>query len=234
MDSLTLDYRKANQRITARALIDLHALWPLVQLEDISGSFVGFLTLMRSVYRSYGLEAADEAANYLNACKLGAGLLTPAVIPEVPLSLAAFDTSLAVASVAGTKTALSAGRTGPQALRIGLTLASGVVSRQVQQVGRETVTQSSALDPESQGWVRALSSGACGFCRMIAGRNVHYKSATARFASHDHCGCSAVPVYGPRDARRKVKDFTPSTRDISEVDKARAKAYIAENYSPSV
>jgi hypothetical protein len=31
---------------------------------------------------------------------------------------------------------------------------------------------------------------------MLAGRGSVYSADTAEFEAHDHCGCSAEPVYG--------------------------------------
>jgi len=59
---------------------------------------------------------------------------------------------------------------------------------------RDTITTNRSHDPASVGWQRVAGTG-CKFCRMLAGRGAVYKESTARFASHPHCGCSAVPVF---------------------------------------
>jgi hypothetical protein len=92
------------------------------------------------------------------------------------------------------------------------------------------IRESVAADDYAQGWRRVTSGAACGFCRMLAGRGEVYTEATADFASHDHCGCGAEPVYGQG---RGVRGYTASQRTRSDAtraaDNARARAFIADN-----
>jgi hypothetical protein len=39
------------------------------------------------------------------------------------------------------------------------------------------------------------SGNACDFCSMLADRGAVYGEASAEFEAHDHCSCSAQPVY---------------------------------------
>src|SRR5690606_30297364 len=53
-------------------------------------------------------------------------------------------------------------------------------------------------DPAKPGWARVPRGRGCAFCRMLAGRGAVYTSAKAARgmrAYHDHCKCSAVPVW---------------------------------------
>jgi hypothetical protein len=59
---------------------------------------------------------------------------------------------------------------------------------------------------------------------MLADRGAVYSEATADFAAHDHCGCSAEPVYG--DKSRTVRDYVPSSRSISDADRARVRDWM--------
>ena len=61
--------------------------------------------------------------------------------------------------------------------------------------GRDTIRQTSIDDPEAEGWERLISPGACGFCAMLAGRGGVYRKATVDFRAHDHCNCTAHPVF---------------------------------------
>ncbi|WP_182377887.1 hypothetical protein [Nocardioides sp. WS12] len=102
----------------------------------------------------------------------------------------------------------------------------GGTQRRIADHVRYTVTGSAVEDPGARGWQR-VGVGACkdGFCDMLIGRGAVYSEATADFASHDNCRCSAVPAWGGEPL--PVKPFTPSVRTASEADKARVRAYIA-------
>lgn len=69
-----------------------------------------------------------------------------------------------------------------------------VVQSEVALPYRETITANSLRDPASVGW-RRIAAGGCKFCRLLADRGAVYREATARFASHPGCGCSAAPVF---------------------------------------
>lgn len=111
-----------------------------------------------------------------------------------------------------------------------LTLVQGGVQRRIANVARLTVTDSTIQDPAADGWQR-VGSGECAFCSMLIGRGVVFSEASADFASHDHCKCSAVPAFG--GLPRPVKPFTPSQRKRSEAtrskDNERARKWIAAN-----
>lgn len=60
---------------------------------------------------------------------------------------------------------------------------------------RQTITANTRRDPSAVGWQRITGGDGCKFCRMLAGRGAVYKQATARFASHPKCDCTAAPVF---------------------------------------
>src|SRR5690606_3304621 len=104
-----------------------------------------------------------------------------------------------------------------------LTLVAGGVSRIIADADRGSITRSSIEDPASDGWQRQ-GAGSCAFCAMLIGRGAVYSEATADFASHDHCRCSAVPAWSGQP--RPVKPFTPSTRHATDADRRRVREYL--------
>jgi hypothetical protein len=67
---------------------------------------------------------------------------------------------------------------------------------------------------------RVLSSNPCSFCRMLAGRGAVYHEGTASFESHDHCACSAEPVFSKELIRQlppEVDTSDPSSSPISPI-----------------
>ena len=75
-----------------------------------------------------------------------------------------------------------------------LTLASGGLQRHIANADRETVRLASVEDKRAQGWVR-VGDGGCDWCRQYLDGEVHYAEGYD-FAAHDHCNCSAEPVFG--------------------------------------
>jgi hypothetical protein len=106
-------------------------------------------------------------------------------------------------------------------------LLQGGFDRRLWQSARSVYMTSSIADPAARGWQRETDGAACGFCIMLASRGTVYSEAAADFASHDHCGCTAVAAWDGTE--KPVKPFTPSSRSISDADRARARQWIASN-----
>ena len=106
-------------------------------------------------------------------------------------------------------------------------LLEGGMQRRVVNFGRFTVTESSIADPRADGWQRLGQGANCAFCDMLISRGAVYSEASADFASHDHCNCIAVPAF--RGEPREVKPYTPSLRDSTDADRARAREWIASH-----
>lgn len=106
------------------------------------------------------------------------------------------------------------------------TLIAGGMTRRVLEPARATVTGSAVQDPSAEGWQRA-GSGECAFCRMLIGRGAVYTEATAKFSSHDHCRCSAVPAFKGKPL--PIRPSEPSGANITDADRARVREWIKEN-----
>jgi hypothetical protein len=107
-----------------------------------------------------------------------------------------------------------------------LSLVAGGLQRIIADADRQSVVVSSVADPKAEGWQR-VGHGACGFCSMLIGRGMVYREASADFASHDACRCTASPAWSGKP--RPVKPYTPSERQSTEADRARVRAYLAAN-----
>lgn len=106
------------------------------------------------------------------------------------------------------------------------TLIDGGLQLRIANASRDTITESTYADPQARGWQRT-GSGACAFCRMLIDRGAVYSRGTSRFASHDHCNCQAIPVFGGQPL--PVDPYTKSRRRISDADRARVRQYLADN-----
>lgn len=110
----------------------------------------------------------------------------------------------------------------------------GGTQRRIADHVRYTVTDSAVADPSATGWQRT-GSGECTFCAMLIGRGAVFSEASADFASHDHCGCSAVPAWKGEPV--PVKKYTVSPRrkldengkPIPDANFLRAKQWIADH-----
>lgn len=103
----------------------------------------------------------------------------------------------------------------------------GGTQRRVVDHMRLTVARSAVEDPSAAGWQRVGVGTNCGFCDMLIGRGAVYTEATAGFASHDHCNCQATPAFAGQPV--PVKPYTPSTRTISDAERARVRAWMASH-----
>jgi hypothetical protein len=106
-------------------------------------------------------------------------------------------------------------------------LLQGGFDRRLWSAARSVYTTSATTDRAAEGWQRETDGNACGFCIMLASRGTVYSEASADFASHDHCGCTAVVAWS--GIEKPVKPFEPSKRTISDADRARAREWIASN-----
>lgn len=111
-----------------------------------------------------------------------------------------------------------------------LSLAAGGMQRRIVNAARDTITGSVAADPGAAGWQRVARGDGCGFCRVLAGRGAVYTEQSGDFASHDDCHCVATPAWNGRPM--PVRPYTPSSRNVSDADRARTRDWIREHDSP--
>lgn len=96
---------------------------------------------------------------------------------------------------------------------------------------RDTITGNRRNDPDAVGW-RRITAGGCNFCRMLADRGAVYKEATARFASHPNCNCTAQPVFTTNDTgvEASVMQYTASRKNRTEKQRAALRDYLDTFY----
>lgn len=191
---------------------DLSRLWRLVS--DGASAEVALRDLLPAIITDYGALGAALAAEWYDDQreKVGAAgrfLATPVQADDRgahaligwALSEATDDASLQALILGGTQ-------------------------RRLADHVRYTVAANAVEDRAARGWQR-VGSGGCtsGFCDMLIGRGAVYSEATADFAAHDNCRCSAVPAWGGEPL--PVKPYTPTLRNVSDADRARVREYIA-------
>lgn len=200
---------------------ELRRLWTLIDRADVVAARDALIDMLPLLGEKYGSMAAAVGADFYDDVRdaaeaRGFFIAEPAALPGTaryealarwgvdPLLGAAPDAAAALARI------------------------TGGLQRIVANAARDTVTLNAVRDPAAAGWSRQTRPGGCGFCRMLSGRGAVYTEATVRFASHDHCHCTAVPEFTagrPID----VLQYTASKRHKTEADRARVREWIAEH-----
>ena len=194
---------------------DLAALWR--QVETAAQAEAALRDILPGLIETYGLAAGTLAADWYDDLRehreiRGRFTAIPADIPDVGAQ------ALVGWALAEVKD--------PADLSAFRALIEGGTQRRIANFSRQTVTQSSVADPQASGWQR-VGSGECAFCAMLIGRGAVYTEASADFASHDHCNCGAEPAWSGET--KPVKPYTPSSKNITDADRARVRAWIASH-----
>lgn len=194
--TLTEQHRQAQLVIRAQVLRDLARLWPAMDWSAVDRTFPLWAAAVAALVGRYRSTSATVAGAYLRAVRFAAGITdTPPIVLAPPVPDERLETSLRVTAHHSIKANAAKGMIRDAAMATAFVRSSGAVSRLVLEGGQDTVRLSVAADPRARGWQRVTSGSACKFCSMLAGRGQVYKETTAAFEAHDHCSCSAEPVY---------------------------------------
>lgn len=206
------DLREALIGLDNHARRDLTALWR--DVSDAASAREPLNDILPALIDTYGIAAATLAADWYDDLRNKLGVRRS--FSAIP---AHFDDPGAEALIGWAITKA----TDLASLQ---TLVEGGLQRRVANFARATVAGSSIADPSARGWQR-VGAGECrnGFCDMLIGRGAVYSEASADFAAHDNCKCVAVPAFDGEP--RPVRPFTPSTRNVSDADRARVHDWLA-------
>lgn len=204
--------RSETEQVVQLANRDLARLWNLVS--NGAAADEALRDLLPSIVREYGSLGATLAAEWYDDQRAKSGVRGK--FTAIPIESDDRGSQALIGWALSTATDDTSLRS----------LVLGGVQRRVADHVRYTISGSAVADPAAQGWQR-VGAGTCkdGFCDMLIGRGAVYSEATADFAAHDHCKCSAVPAWGGQPL--PVKPFTPSLRGVSKADRARVRDWIA-------
>lgn len=110
-------------------------------------------------------------------------------VPELPHEQAA--RSLTTTGLAGTYAAKARGLSEQAARQIGFVKFSGAFSRLALLGSRDVLVSTVAASSTAKAWQRVTSGDPCDFCAGLAGA----RTTADTFAAHDHCSCSAEPLF---------------------------------------
>jgi hypothetical protein len=207
-------YRQAQVHLAAMLSRDIvHLLRALFHPGDPGPSWRAVRTAVAALIVSRRQQSVQMAATFYRNERLAAGVRTP-FIPTTPGPLPDEQVlkTIDATGIGSYTRSLRGGATPGQALDRAAVALSGASSRLALDGGRAVVDQSVQDDDEAIGWVRVTDADPCPWCLMMASRGAVYHSAetagkerNSRFVGdgdfkwHDHCGCTAVPVWDPGD-----------------------------------
>jgi len=96
---------------------------------------------------------------------------------------------------------------------------------------RDTTMVNQQNDPYAIGW-RRITHGGCKLCQMLSDRGAVYKQATAAFATHPNCHCTAEAVFrgGESGPEASVMQYQASSKSKSPAQRASLRDYLDANY----
>lgn len=225
--ALTEAHRLAQVRIGAQTVEQAVTSFELLDPSALDATFPRWLRIMRPIIARQRDQSAALAANYLTTFRtleLGQSVSPFPAILAGPADEQAVATSLLVTGPANIRSSLAKGVPFSQAVDGARAASAGASMRHALDGGRETVTLTVVGDPRAKGWARVASGKPCSFCAMLAGRGPVYSDQTVKFRSHDHCSCSAEPVY--RDAPRS--QWPPGSARFRDIYDEAAKGLPAD------
>lgn len=188
-------HRLAQNRIAARTLLAMRAIWPLLDRQALDATAPRWLAAALPIVSRQRATSAALAASFLTASKaqaLGADATLDIELADV-IDARAVATSLTVTGPVALKRSARNLVPFATALDRALATSSAAAMRHALNGGRATITRTVAADRHAIGWRRLASANSCDFCETLRGNL--YREATATFDAHDGCACSAEPVW---------------------------------------
>lgn len=214
MPTTATELRSLLTSLSDNAEADLAALW--VQLDPPTVRD-GLFDVMPALVGDYGDAAAALTADWYDEHRVDLN------IPGQFAASVTADPALGAEALAGWGVSLA-----DKNWDTALAQISGGLVKRVFTASRDTTMLNVDRDPQARGWQRKARPDGCAFCQMLAGRAVLYRSqTTADFAAHGNCKCTCLPAFSNREM--PVRKYTPTSRNITDADRARVRAWIAAN-----
>lgn len=197
-ERLTNAYRAQQLADRAGSIRNLVQLWKAVDPTRLSATidvFTQAATLLLG--QAYDVSGV-LASNYFGLFRDAEGIAgaAPRVAAAARPSADFMAGQLRGSALTGIINARKAGKSVATAADNGLVSVIGTFGKLVLSGGNKTIISAVHSDKKATGWVRVTSSDPCTFCRTVAGRGAVYRSdRSASFEPHDHCSCTAEPVY---------------------------------------
>lgn len=219
-------YRQRQMAIALATSRAISSLWVRhIRPERMADSWGALRDLVLRTIQQYWDAAAADSASFYRNMRVVSGFPS-ARVPMVQLPR---EELIKVADSQAMGTFFHNIKTMPEpeaANSAGQALEAGG-SRLALKGGRQTIADAVHQDPVAKGWERLISPGACSFCSMLASRGAVYKSdKSASFLAHDHCHCTAQPLFRGQAVSESSKqlsdDWTRVTRGKSGANARKA------------
>jgi hypothetical protein len=224
---IRLTERHRSEQVALKAVFLQHVLqlWPLLDPIRLDATAGAWLSLMMDLIVGFRTQSIGLSLTYYDAfrtAETGAAALDREAFLKLmePANVDQIRTSLVVTGPARILHRTRQGMDPQQADRKALVDVSGAASRHVLNGGRDMQTTAVARDKTALGWARVTGLNPCSFCAVLASRGPKYKSrATAELTTmrsrrgagqpyHDHCACTAEPVFTRKaDWPGRAKEF---------------------------
>ena len=215
---LTEAHRLAQVRLSAQTVARLLELWPLLDPNDIDGTYQRWVNAALPVIRGQRVASERLSAAYLTAFRaVEVPDAAPVTFPPAPpLSDEAAATSLLVRGPYRMREMLARSVPLAQASSTASAEAAAAGTRHALNGGREFLQAAAEADPEVVGVRRVTSPGCCAFCALLAARSYDglsshaTRSGSDAYKVHDNCHCTSELVYpnGGQVVERQVREFS--------------------------
>lgn len=209
VDDVTRQYRADTAEVERRALAEVARSFSGMSVTQVAQTREALVDVAMAMGVTYGDTSALLAAEYfevLRANALGPGRFQASLSNTLDVDAIRSDMGWAVDPL---------NKEDPKGA---LERAQTIVGTLMTRASSDTVRTNVAADTRSSGWYRIARADGCDFCVMLSQRGAVYKRATADFAAHGHCHCTAKPSWDPNAAEVTPRAYEASTRS----DKLRA------------
>ena len=226
-DLVLAGHQQALDALLAELGRQMGVTWGLLDLDDLDATRAAWLRQAVAVVEDHQASAAQVATAFCqDLATVATGQGMDVVLPDLRADEVARETARALDALgpAGVKERIGRGIAPQTAWAQAREAVTAAAARRVMDADRQTVMASARADPRATGW-RRVTHGGCKFCRMLAGRGEVYTADSVRFASHDHCRCTAAPAWGGPEVG--VHQYTASKRRVTPAERERLRDYLA-------
>lgn len=222
----TTSYLAAQHALTTSLARDIVTLIRrLFDVADPGRSWPGVRTAVAGLIEAGRRDATGLAVDFYRHSR-AAAVPHPQIpdrdldLPEpAPVTAARMDATVDATGIGSYRRAVRAGQLRELAADTMAVTLTGSAQYLAQEAARETIRDAVAADADAIGWMRVTDADPCSWCAMLASRGPVYRSAQTagrgqdtrfdgdgQFKWHNHCGCTAVPVFDPDDPRLQAAD----------------------------
>lgn len=188
--------QQRQHRLAARSVGKARALWPLVDVDDLDGTWPRFSATAIKTLSGAQRDAAAAGVAYVEAAADADGI-SPAELSPVPDAFAGYASdgrsleTLMVLPLVDVKERIAAGQTPSSAMSSGWIRVRRIFDTQVLDAARIAAGVGVTAHRDYSGYVRQLGGAGCPRCAILAGKFYRWNSG---FARHVHCKCVHVPT----------------------------------------